>query len=638
MKPPSLSILLVFAVGASSGLAQDPEVIVEVERQEVYEGESILYHVTLNHVDSPSPPELKAFDDFQVTPLGEQSLNSTSITIINGRRREIVRRGRQYNFRLTPRRTGTLAIPAPVARIGNQVLKGRTVTLRVIAPQNQDTVILEVTVDQKSVYPIEPFTVTLNVAVKDLPAGFAERNPFSVQPTPPLLQVPWLDDDQISKGLTPKKGWQSVLQPLLSPRGDGFQINNIGRSSVFSLFEREATAFQPKPRRTQRKDKGGNSVGYWEFAIARTIIPRKVGAYEFGPVTLKGTFATAVEQKRLVGKKLFAIAQSVIVTVKSVPNIGRPDTYLGAVGQFTFTSQLAPTKARVGDPMTLTLTLAGQGTLEEAFPPDLAKLPDIGANFKTYDATTETAGNTRRFIYSLRPLNANIDTFPAIPVSYFDVERERYVSIRSAPISIEINEAERLSEDSIVSGAQRSSLTDRALEAREGGIFANDTDRHSLQDESVKPFGWVLAWTGMIVCYVLVTIVIGHVQRLKADPALVRRRAAAANAQKSLKASLAALRNAHNSDAFRDLRNVFAHLVADVTNTSADGVTPRDAETRLIGLDVGDDLASATRDLVERCDAHRYGVASDDSDELGSQAKDLLERLLQLLKQKRVFR
>ena len=44
--------------------AQQPELIVEIEKQEIYEGESVLYRLTLNHVDQPVEPELPGFTDF----------------------------------------------------------------------------------------------------------------------------------------------------------------------------------------------------------------------------------------------------------------------------------------------------------------------------------------------------------------------------------------------------------------------------------------------------------------------------------------------------------------------------------------------------------------------------------------------
>ena len=50
---------------ASDLLAQSPELIVEIEKNEVYEGESVLYRITLNHVENPKAPILNGFEAFE---------------------------------------------------------------------------------------------------------------------------------------------------------------------------------------------------------------------------------------------------------------------------------------------------------------------------------------------------------------------------------------------------------------------------------------------------------------------------------------------------------------------------------------------------------------------------------------------
>ena len=94
-----LTVLVVLAPGRLWAAGREPEIIVELDRSRIYHGESVLYQVTLNHLENPSPPELPGFDDFEVTRLGEQSLDSRVIRIINGRRTETIRLGRQYTYR-----------------------------------------------------------------------------------------------------------------------------------------------------------------------------------------------------------------------------------------------------------------------------------------------------------------------------------------------------------------------------------------------------------------------------------------------------------------------------------------------------------------------------------------------------------
>lgn len=623
----TISVFLLWGALASRACAQEPELIVEIERREIYEGESVRYSVTVNHVENPTAPVLSGMDDFQVVNLGGQSLNSQRITIINGRRSEIIRYGMQYNFRLTPKRSGNFTIPAPTARVGNDEITGQPVTLKVDAPEVQDSVILTLAVDRQSVYPMQPFELALTIAVKELPGEHNDRDPLSVQPTPPTLLLPCLTDDEVFDGIGVAKSWREVLEPLVSRQGNGVQINNVGSQSVFSLFERQATGFHPTPRQTTRKDNNGKDIRYWEYQFRRTMIPQKVGNYQFGPATLKGTFADGFENGRLAGREIYAVAKSLSVNVKDVPMKGRPDSYIGAVGNFEVGAALAPTAASVGDPMTLTVTLTGQGTLADARPPELASISEITDSFRMYEATEETTATSRRFTYSLRPLSTSVSEFPSVPISFFDVESEKYVTRMTEPIAVSIREAETLSGADIVSSPSDAAAPLDDVVASEDGLFANDSSLSSLRDESIQLSRWMSVWGGMIVAWLVATLGINRVRHIREDPALQRRRSATTRVKAALAEATALLKSGSQSETCDAIRKAVAGLIADFANVSEAGLTPRDAAEQLATLGIDGALCDETVSLLNDCDAARYGAAAEDLSRLHAKAADIVEKL-----------
>ncbi len=618
---------------AERSTAQDPELIVDMERREIYTGESVLYRVTLNHVQNPTAPQLDGFDElFQVVPLGEQSLDSRQLTIINGRRTEIIRRGRQYNYQLTPRRSGTLTIPAPTATVDGAVLTGKSLTLRVLPPDDQDAVRLSFTTDHTAVYPRQPFTLTLTVAVQALPGDLQDRDPLTVQPQPPALEVSWLADNQLPQGLQPQQSWRDILEPLVSRRGHGFQINNIGTSSVFSLFEDTATGFHPQPQRTTLPAADGADVEYWEYRLQRTLIPQKIGKYEFGPVLLKGTFANDIQDGQLVGRRIYAFAPGLEVTVRDVPLPGRPAAYVNVVGRCTVQAALVPATARVGDPMTLTVTLAGPGNLADARPPDLATLPGLKQAFRIYDATRDASDDVCRFTYSVRPLQTQVTEFPAIPLAYFDTATEQYVTIHTDPLPVTILEAETVADAEIVSAAPQTTQTPGNLELSAGGIFANATNLNALRNDMVRPARWLASWVGMLIGWFVVSQGIRYVQRLREDPARLRRRAAPAQARSTLAAATQFLDAGNAAAGGAAVRQALTGLIADYANVPAAGLTPRDAADRLAALGVTAACSTRVEQLLEACDAARYGAAMADLAPLHSEASTLLDQLIAELK------
>ena len=631
-----LPMLLCWALlAACQATAQQPELIVEIEKQEIYEGESVLYRVTLNHVDQPVEPELPGFTDFLVAKLGEQSLDSQQITIINGVRRVVVRRGRQYSYRLTPRRNGDLEIPAPTAVVGTEELRGRVVALRVIPPADQDVVLLEFSVDKDRVYPMQPFRLKLTLAVKDLPGEFAARDPLTVQSDPPVMQATWLDDQQMPAGIRADRSWREVLEPLASRRGNGVQINNIGNSSVFSLFESRATGFHPTPRRTRRQSAADVDTGYWEYAFERTLIPERLGQYAFSPVSVKGTFVTGMRSQRPVGERVFAVSSALTVTVQDVPPEGRPESYIGAIGQFSVRSELSPHSARVGDPMTLTLVVSGEGALAEARPPAIAGMAGVEGAFRMYEATEESQPKARRFTYSLRPLDTKITEFPAIPVSFFDVEQERYVTLHTAPIPLEISAAEQLADTEIVSAAGPEGITGATnLQLREGGIFANELE--VLGNDRVRPEIWLRLWLGLVAGFIAVSLVITRVRQIRLQPDRQRRKAAYSRARTELKEARTHAQLQEHRAACECLSHAVTGLVADYTNDRQAGLAPRDVAERLAAIGVADEISQPVLDLLDQCDALRYGVAGEDVVRLVEDADALMESLVNALKRHRV--
>jgi len=614
-----------------------PEIIAELERDQVCEGESVLYRVMLNYVEKPREPDLKGFDDFQVTPAGQESLSFTQIVVVDGRRTQVVRRGQAYNYRLTPRKAGVLRVPAPAVTIGGQTLRGEELTLHVIAPQEQDVVRMQITVDRATVYPMQALTVTLSIAVKELPGRFAGQNPFLARLPPPALQIPWIDDEKLPAGLQPKTEWQKWLLQWESERG--FAVNDLARSDGSHVLAGRLVLIQPPPWRVRGTDKSGKEAGYWEYKFARAFVPKKTGQFTFGPVTLKGSFATRLDPRRgLLGEDIYAVARAITVAVKDVPLEGRPDWYIGAVGRFEFAADLEPRRAKTGDPLTLTLALKGEGTLETTVAPDLAKIPEIAQNFKVYDPTEQTRGHLRKFIYSLRPLQEGIREFPPVPVAYFDVEKERYVTLRSEPIPIEITQAEQLTDQDIVSAPRGRSSGERQWGVQREGICANVIDLSQVGDDAVRPGVWVSGLSGVAGLYALICVAVGRARRLSEDKSLLRRRAAPAKARRTLRAAAAELATGRLREGADQVQAALLGLVADLAGLPTAGLTRRDAQQRLQAWNVDQDIVGQLGTVLEHCEGVRYGAADLAADQLGRQAEDVLAALIQALKTKKLFR
>ncbi|MEK6250222.1 MAG: BatD family protein, partial [Planctomycetales bacterium] len=139
--------------------------------------------------------------------------------------------------------------------------------------------------------------------------------------------------------------------------------------------------------------------------------------------------------------------------VVAVPTQGRPADYRGAVGHYEIITRATPTKVKAGDPITLNIGIRGDGPMDLVQSPPLAELPALAQNFKVPDEALAgvVQDDIKVFSVTVRPKQEGITEIPAIPLSYFDPDRDEFVTVHSAPIAVHVDPADNLSLASIVS-------------------------------------------------------------------------------------------------------------------------------------------------------------------------------------------
>jgi len=134
----------------------------------------------------------------------------------------------------------------------------------------------------------------------------------------------------------------------------------------------------------------------------------------------------------------------VTVTVHPLPAAGRPESFNGAVGLFQFEADVQPRTVAVGEPLTLTMRITGQGNIATLSPAE----PRLGDEFRAYDLrmineniNPATAYGTRVFEQVVIPGAAGVAQLPALEFSYFDPETQEYNIERIGPFDIEVTES-----------------------------------------------------------------------------------------------------------------------------------------------------------------------------------------------------
>lgn len=129
------------------------------------------------------------------------------------------------------------------------------------------------------------------------------------------------------------------------------------------------------------------------------------------------------------------------INVLPLPQQDRPPHFSGAVGSFSFTADIKPDELQTGDPVTITMTIHGNGNIDAVSTPKI----NLGADFKSYDPkllsseinNTQTAGR-KVFEQVVIPKSAAISDIPAIHFSYFNPSKKKYHTITKGPFPLTI--------------------------------------------------------------------------------------------------------------------------------------------------------------------------------------------------------
>jgi hypothetical protein len=606
----------------------EPEVEAQAER-ETYLGESLQYQVVIRNVDGPPAPDLSALDaDFNVAATGDAPRNQHMEIINNGRRSVHQEFCHIYAYKLTPKRAGQLSIPAPVVKIGGKSYAGPARSVRVIGPEKQDAVLMEIVTSKPRVYPTQSFDVTLRILVKPLP-GSDTKDPVANLKSAPKLMVNWAET--VPEGLKSNevKEW---LVPLLSQTGRGFSINSIvSQDSFRSIFdEAQAAVFSLYTGREKRPGADGIAINYFVYELTRKFSAEKRGSHTFGPASVKGVFVDGD-----AGRRVYAMAAPKTVEVRGVLT-PRPGHFSGGIGAHQVAASAAPVTLRVGDPLTLILEvkrLSGAGSLDLVSAPDLSQLPAIADDFEIIDKAPvgQTSGDVKRFSYGLRPKHPGVG-IPALTVSFFDPEQEKFTELSTLPIKLDVSKAAERKVGDV--GLVPPVAASREIRNIEQGVFQNIEDLALIRDERVSPSAYIAAVLGMGAAFGALYFASVILRRRAGDSAWVRRQNAWREAQAHLEAARIALAAKRNADAVKALRSGVLGFIADMLNLPVAGMTAADAGRALATVE--NTVARQVFGLLQELEAAEYGSAAQGGiAELVADAEKLLPQLRRQLEGRR---
>ncbi|MGI8436585.1 MAG: BatD family protein, partial [Chthoniobacterales bacterium] len=287
-----------------------------------------------------------------------------------------------------------------------------------------------------------------------------------------------------------------------------------------------------------------------------------------------------------------------VVKIKALPTQGRPPGFSGAVGHFEITSEAASTQGATGDPLQLKLTVTGDGNFSRV---SSNGLPG-SATWKTYDPSAQftpadSSGltGTKTFEQSIVPLQAGAEEIPAINFSYYDPEKETYVTKSTAPIPVQIAQNSAVPAAAVASSSP--AVTPRpAADGLAPDEVVSPGETANLQPLVLRP--WFLIFNAALVLALAVGAIFRTVRTRRAqDPQRLEREAAEKAVSESVATMDAAVAAKDALRFFDAARHALQERLAAQWRIPASRVTIPEIRARLNGH--GEEVAAVFKTADE---------------------------------------
>ncbi|MCK4627797.1 MAG: BatD family protein, partial [Sedimentisphaerales bacterium] len=244
--------------------------------------------------------------------------------------------------------------------------------------------------------------------------------------------------------------------------------------------------------------------------------------------------------------------------------------------------------------------------------PDLQGLAE---NFKiaSEQSTPKTEGNRKIFTQTIRAKNERVKEIPGIPLSCFDVDKGRYTTIFSEPVSLKVAATENITARQAEGWDLKKPTSE--IEAVRGGIAANVYDQSELlTDAAFSPTAaliqpcYVVLWAGPLVLFAVLSLT-----RLLTSDSPERRKARRQASASRRAASRLARINSRTDSAPQEMADVMRQYIGDRFNRSAASLTARDCREILQNTCPEKELIERFCRVLEQCEQSRFaGTNTDD--------------------------
>lgn len=536
----------------------------------VSEGET--FNVVFTAIGNAKDFSAPSFEGFRVL-VGPMPSSMTNISIINGKREEI--RQESFTYTLTTTAVGKFTIGPASVKIERKEYRSEPYSIEVVKGDAASSVgsdgnelFLRLSVDKSRVVTGEPVIATLKLYCRDINLSGFENVKF------PTFNGFWSQEIETPSNITFErenldgKVYNSALlrRYLLVPQQSGSL--KIDPSEIVCLVRERAS--------------GGTNSIFEEF----------FDSYQ-------------TKRKRIVSPE-------VTVRVADLPS-GAPASFKGAVGDYKIDARVSTESLKAHEAASLIVTLSGSGNLNMVEAPVVVFPPD----FEVYDTKKEDkiengrfgSSGSRSFEYPFIPRSHGEFLLAPIEFSFYDTKKERYVTLSTKPLNLEIEAAE----SDFGAVTDNGGISKKSVENLNEDIRFISVSSKGVREERPLFVASSLFWGAIaivVLLFLLFIILKNRDIRRKGDVAATRGRRAEKVARARVKQASAFLRQNLYGAFYEELHKAVEGYIADkfsleVADLSRERIA-LELSSRGKDQSTTDDLFA----LLDACEYARYAPSS----------------------------
>ncbi len=467
------------------------------------------------------------------------------------------------------------------------------------------------------------------------------------------------NDDALAVSLTPSKktvyeGEQfSVTLSLhtFEHFQGGLQATDMSTGNDFIVHRNDLSNMEFKPVEGTRREMKATTRFAW-------LSPTKSGDLQIPPFKFKYTKLgepKVVEEKKQMGGMSFSsrsVKQESIetetstaplnITVLPLPTEGKPDNFSGMVGSYSFSANFDRTNLKVGEALTLAISIKGDGTpgtITDPKLPDFSEFrsvpPENSIDKKVKGNKVITSKDIKVFLY---PKKKGSFEIPAITYSWFNPAKKKYETASAGPWTIEVEKGEAPTEPIYQAPVSAGTGASTPVVQKQEIEFLGSDIRfiHPITDksETAAPHRSVLFWILFIAAipfYLIVNLAITKKRKRDSNTALVRKDKANKLLKEKFAKAREALKSGDGKAFYAALENGLIDYLSNLTNVEFKGMTRPQMKQELAKRNVNDETISAIDSWLEKCSFVRFAPVTATTDEQSQMLADV-EKLCEALK------